>query len=131
MAAVSPVAVAPMADEGWHPVARRWFDSLASSPVSCFYSDSDWSLAYLIAESMSREFKPQPIKVGDQIVMVERPPTAASIQAWLKASTALVATEGDRRRNAVELQPRSSARDDGGYDPVWFADAQRRLRGPA
>jgi hypothetical protein len=120
---------APMRSNAkWHPVAKRWFDSLARSGQSLYYVESDWATAYVLAESMSREFKAQPMVVDDEIVMVELPPKAASVAAWLKGMTALLATEGDRRRAALELQkPLAPAEGDG--DVEWFADARKRLRG--
>ncbi len=84
--------VPPDADQDWHPVATRWFDSLKTSGQSTFYEDSDWATAYLIAESMSRE-----LNTGE-------PPTGAAMGAWLKAMGSLMVTEGDRRRARLELQ---------------------------
>ena len=77
-AAGAALAVAPEADEGWHPVARRWFESLAASGQAVFYEASDWATAFVLAESMSREFHPQPVTTGrgDDAVMemVSLPP---------------------------------------------------------
>lgn len=98
----------PASDENWHPIARMWFESLASSGQSAFYTAGDWLTAYTIAESMSREFKPQPITVGSgqnaHVEMVELPPKAASLAAWLKGMTGLLVLEGDRRRVSLELE---------------------------
>lgn len=91
--------VVPVADEGWHPVARGWFESLAGSGQSAFYEPSDWAVAVLVAESMSRELW------GDG------PVSGAALMAWLRAMTALMVTEGDRRRLRLELERR---RDDDG-----------------
>jgi hypothetical protein len=83
---------APPASRAWHPIARRWYVSLAKSGQAQFYESSDWSLAYLITEALSRELhEPAPLK-------------AATLMAWLKACTVLLATEGDRRRMALELE---------------------------
>jgi hypothetical protein len=99
--------VVPEADPKWHPVAVQWFDSLAKSGQAVFYEPSDWATAYLLAESISRELKPQPISVGSgdeaRIEMVSLPPKGASLAAWLKGMTVLMVTEGDRRRARVEL----------------------------
>lgn len=91
-AAGAEVVVPPDADETWHAVATRWFDSLKTSGQSAFYEDSDWATAYLIAESMSRE-----LHTGE-------PPTGAALAAWLKAMASLMVTEGDRRRARLELE---------------------------
>src|SRR5689334_6997128 len=92
----------PAADRKWHPVARRWYQSLRESGQSQFYEPSDWATAFVLAESMSRELADQPMVVGTgehaKIEMVSLPPKAASIAAWLKAASSLMATEGDRRR---------------------------------
>lgn len=100
--------VVPDADPGWHPVALRWFESLKSSGQSRFYESSDWGLAFLLAESMSRELNDQPIVVGKgpdaTVEMHKVPPKGASLAAWLKGMTALLVSEGDRRRAALELQ---------------------------
>lgn len=101
----------PTCNTKWHPVARRWFLSLDDSGQSKFYEPSDWALAYLIAESMSRELKPQPILnplTGEKIGEVERPPKGSSLAGWLKAMTSLLVTEGDRRRLGIELQQAAS-----------------------
>jgi len=95
----------PPASSKWHPVARRWFQSLKKSGQSRFYEDSDWATAYLLAESISRELKPQPIgntEDGD-VIYASLPPKGASLAAWLKAMTSLLVTEGDRRRARLEL----------------------------
>lgn len=97
----------PEPDGSWHPIARRWFESLKTSGQSQFYEDSDWMTAFAVAESMSREFNPQPLVVGSgpnaTVEMVSLPPKAASLAAWLKAASSLMACEGDRRRMRLEL----------------------------
>lgn len=89
---VSGVVDAPEPSGDWHPVAARWFESLAESGQSVFYEPSDWATAYLVAESMSRE------------LLIGEPPSAASLSAWLKAMTSLMVTEGDRRRFRLEIE---------------------------
>ena len=50
----------PPADEAWHPIAARWYETLEQSGQSAHYdAPSDWMTAYLIAESMSRDLSPQ------------------------------------------------------------------------
>lgn len=103
------------ADSDWHPVARAWYESLARSGQSAFYEPSDWATAQLLAESMSRELKPQYVGTtkSDDPIYASRPPTGAALAAWLKGMSVLLATEGDRRRLQVELQRRPDAEDDG------------------
>lgn len=115
----------PRADPTWHTAAKHWYDSLAKSGQSKFYESSDWHTAWLLAEAISRELKPQPMVVGDDVRMVELPPKAASVAAWLKGMTALLVTEGDRRRAQLELQ-RSEAQEAVG-NVSWIEDARRRL----
>lgn len=96
----------PPTNSHWHPVARRWFQSLKKSGQSRFYEESDWATAYLLAEAISRELKPQPIGNTEdgEVVYASLPPKGASLAAWLKAMSSLLVTEGDRRRARLELQ---------------------------
>ena len=75
----------------WLPAIRQWYESLAQSGQSAWYAASDWSSAWLMAEAMNAEM------VADGVLK------AATLSAWLKLCTALLVTEGDRRRSAVEL----------------------------
>ena len=96
----------PPADSKWHPVARRIYESLKSSGQSQFYEPSDWAAAYLLAESLSRDLKPQSIGVHPETGKVIRacvPLKGASLAAYLKAFAALGVTEGDRRRMGVKI----------------------------
>lgn len=132
-AGATNVAV-PRPDPKWHPVAKRWLNSLARSGQAQFFEPSDWATAYLLAESMSRELNPQPIVIGKgdttEIEMQSLPPKAASLAAWLKGAAALLATEGDRRRLAIELErPRPAGEGEGDADVPHLDDARRRLRG--
>lgn len=113
------VAERPKARRGWHPIAKQWFESLAESGQAQFYEPSDWAVATMLAESMSRELSPQSIVVGDTMLKVSLPPKAASVAAWLKGMTALLATEGDRRRASIELQrPAPSAGEPAGVASI-------------
>lgn len=118
-------------DPNWHPVAALWFNALAGSGQAVWYQASDWAAAYVLAETMSREFHPQPMAVGKgsdaHVEMVTLPAKSASIAAWLKGMTALLATEGDRRRMALELKRAAVSEGDG--DVEWIDDARARLRG--
>lgn len=95
----------PAARDGWHPVARDWFEALKASAQSRWYEPSDWATAMVIAESMSREFSPRPKVTPTGIVVeVTEPPTGAAMSAWLRAMSSLLVTEGDRRRMRIELE---------------------------
>lgn len=124
-APTGPEVQAPEADESWHPVARRWYESLSTSGQSRFYEPSDWATACVIAESISRELKPQPMVVGSgqdaTVEFVEQSPKGASLAAWLKGMTVLLVTEGDRRRLRLELTRTSP---EGGADVSELDDAR-------
>lgn len=123
--------VVPEANPEWHHVAAQWYASLAGSGQSAFYESSDWTTAYAVAESMSREFKPQPLVVGRgpdaTVEMYEMPPKGASLAAWLKAMSSLMVMEGDRRRVRLELD-RPPA-EEASADVTWIADARHRVTG--
>ena len=96
----------PPANSRWHPVARHIYESLQSSGQSKFYEASDWAAAYLLAESLSRDLKPQ--VVGEDALTGKMfracvPLKGASLAAYLKGFAALGVTEGDRRRMGIEI----------------------------
>lgn len=97
----------PEAPEHWHETARAWYESLALSGQSVFYEPADWATAFVIAESMSRDLKPQVVGIkeesGDPVFAIV-PLKGASLSAYLKAMSLLLVTEGDRRRAGLELQ---------------------------
>lgn len=108
------------ADENWHPVALTWYNSLATSGQRIYYQPSDWATAYLLAESLSRDFKPQFVGINEEsgeVMMEKIPLKGASLGAYLKGFSALLATEGDRRRMQIELE-RESLKGQGKDDPV-------------
>lgn len=121
--------VRPEPDADWHPVALRWYESLSESGQSQFYEPSDWATAYLMAESISRDLKPQFVgfaQTGRDTTEAEFatiPLKGASLAAYLKAMSDLLATEGARRRASIELQRPSPERsDDSGSNVVdWNA----------
>lgn len=80
----------PKADDTWHPLAREWFDALASSGQSRFYEASDWAEARVCAALMDKLFS------ADK-------PSAQLAQTVLAWTTNLMTTEGARRRLRLEL----------------------------
>lgn len=112
-----PVA-APEPEADWHPLAARWFESLAQSGQAPLYEASDWAQAAVMAEAISRELKPQPITVGSgddaHVEMVSVPMKGATLAAWLKGCTDLLISEASRRRAAVELTVPQPETDNGG-----------------
>lgn len=100
----------PEANGDWHPVAINWYESLPRSGQAVFYEPSDWATAYVLAETLSRELSPQPVMSTDPqtgevtIEWIKMPIKGASLTAILKGMTALMVTEGDRRRLSIELE---------------------------
>ncbi len=115
-AVAGAVSSQPPGEPNWHPLAAEWYRSLADSGQSRFYEPSDWATARLIAESMSRDL--------NHLMVI--PPS--SLSAWLKAMTALLVTEGDRRRLSLELKRAESSPEvvDGVAD---LDEYRRRLSG--
>ena len=105
-------------EPAWHPIAEHWYTSLARSGQARFYEPSDWALAYVMAENLSRELKPQFVGMRQlgpdrtEPVLETIPMKGASLTAYLKGMTALMVAEGDRRRLKIELErPRDTAGD--------------------
>jgi hypothetical protein len=120
--------VIPKGNPKWHPIAKRWFESLKSSGQSVYYESSDWALAEVTAEEISRLLRPRYVgfneKTGEP-VHVDRP-MGTSFAAVLKGMGALLATEADRRRVSLELE-RVPA--EGQAAPVSWIDEARRKSG--
>ena len=107
------------ADPKWHHVATVWYESLLTSGQNVFYEPSDWALAFVIAESISRELNPHQVVVTspdgeNSIEEVSKPPKGASLAAWLKGMSALLVAEGDRRRLQIELTTATAASEETG-----------------
>lgn len=121
----------PKPNPKWHPIAKRWFESLARSGQSAFYEPSDWATAELIAESMSRDLKPQVVGIKEETgepVMATIPLKGASLAAYLKAFSVLLVTEGDRRRARLELERPKLGGEEEMPDVSELADYRERLR---
>lgn len=126
------VVAPPDPDAHWHPVARAWFDSLAESGQAIFYEPSDWAVAYLIAESMSRDLSPQVVGTTEkgEILKDTIPLKGASLSAYLRAMAVLGVTEGDRRRMAIELERTEPESDpDADRADATVTDLRSRLAG--
>jgi hypothetical protein len=122
----------PRADADWHPAAKRWYESLKKSGQSKFYVASDWATAWIIAESLSRDLKPQVVGVVEETGEVVRaiiPLKGASLAAYLKAMTSLLATEGDRRRVGIELERENRGSGQTDRPVTVLSDYRDRLAG--
>lgn len=97
-AAGAVVVRQPAADRGWHPIAKRWFESLGRSGQVVFFEPSDWAQAVFVAESMSR------------LLSANR--FSAQLFAAVESATArLMTTEADRRRLRIELEREAKGAD--------------------
>ena len=85
----------PHAPRSWHPRARAWFRSLGDSGQAQFYEPSDWQLAAVLAELLSK-------------YLASSRPSAELLKAWLAGIDKLGATEGSRRRMRIEIDRRPS-----------------------
>ena len=83
--------VCPPAGDAWHPIARDWYESLATSGQSVFYEPSDWATARYVAEAMSRGLESSRF-------------SAQLFAAVSSAMTELLTTEGARRRARLEIE---------------------------
>jgi hypothetical protein len=82
----------PNADrKNWHPRALAWFDSLKSSGQADFYQDSDWAMAKVTADYLTRWYQnPKAMDMANILALMGRFGT----------------TEGDRRQILrLELEP--------------------------
>lgn len=118
----------PAAKADWHPLAKRWWWSLVKSGQSVYYEPADWETAWVLAESMSREFKPQVVGTFEgEPVWAEVPPRGTALSAWRQMMAALLVTEGDRRRAGLELQ-RPAPAEEAETDVSELAEYRRRLQ---
>lgn len=84
------VAPAPAKDE-WHPLASELYESLKLSGQSQFYEPSDWALARVACELLSRQLSVEKIN-------------ANLITATMSILSDLLVSEGDRRRARLILE---------------------------
>ena len=89
---VDGVVKPPPANREWHPIARRWFNSLKTSGQCVYFEPSDWAAAYLVAEAMTRNLATGNRFSGQLFATV-----------W-SAMSELLTTEGSRRRVRMEIE---------------------------
>lgn len=100
----------PPPKPGWHELATELYLSLEQSGQSRYFEPSDWAMAQLLAEALTRDLKPQPVGVHPQtgkVVRARSPIRGASLQAHLKAFAALGVSESDRRRIGIFVKRES------------------------
>jgi hypothetical protein len=94
-------------------VARRWYESLRRSGQSAWYQPSDWAFAEIVCCAI------------DGFVAE---PRAAMLTALVKAHSALLGTEADRRRAQLFLTPAEREEDREAANLAFLEDARARLR---
>lgn len=93
-------------EENWHPLAKKFYTDSLRSGQCYYYEASDYSVLYLICESISRDLKPQVVGMDPETGELKRariPLKGTSLNAYMKAMNDLLITEGSRRRVKVEL----------------------------
>lgn len=109
-------ASAPESEDAWHPRAKEWFDSLAQSGQSAFYEASDWAMARFAADLMT------------SLLSADKP-SAQMVASLLQLTTALMCTEGDRRRLRLELARGVQVDEDEVASVAALDDYRKRLGG--
>ena len=99
----------------WAQPAVDWYLSLSRSGQAIFYEPSDWMTAWLLAQQISLALEPRPVQIGTnaegdpQYRTMVMPMPGAALNAFLKGASALMATEGERRRLRIELDRKKRA----------------------
>jgi hypothetical protein len=118
----------PLPDDSWHRVARMWYCSVKRSAQSLYYQDSDWAVAYMLAETLSRELKPKFVGWNEEEAKAEyavSPISGTSLTAILKGMASILTTEGDRLR--VRLEAHNAGAQGQAPGPV-LPPGQRKLQ---
>lgn len=97
-------------------MARAWYGSLAESGQHAWYEPSDWQVARVWAEVLSRQLAAERI-------------SAVMVQAWAASASELLTTEGARRRARLELE-RAGAVDEDADACVVAMERYRQRLGP-
>lgn len=99
-------AQAPANPGGWHPMVQDMWESFHHSGSALFWEPSDWHVARLFCESLSRDLEEQVVGItplGD-VVKDVIPLKGASLNAYAKIAGMLMLTEGDRRKAGLEIK---------------------------
>lgn len=142
---VENLVQAPDPDPDWHPIAKHVYESMQHSAQRLYYEPSDWALAYLVCDHITRELNPKfvgfkkvlngetlkgvPILV-DEPAFESMPLTGGSMSAIMRAFEKLMVTEVDRRKARVEIERGAAVEDDRFADDV-VADRMRLIQGGA
>lgn len=121
--------------DAWHPIAVNVFESVMRSGQVIWMEPSDWSVLYLMCESLSRDLKPQFVGIGEgedaEPIYATIPLKGASLNAYTKTMASLMMLEGDRRRLRIELERkrRADAASEEGSNVVDIVTARKELFG--
>lgn len=109
----------PKADPSWHQIAKDLWEAMHASGQRLYYEPSDWRVAYLLCEQITRELEPRfvgfrkeqtgetasGLPVMEDVAHYERMPvTSGTLSALLKGFEKLMVTETDRRKARVEIE---------------------------
>lgn len=99
----------PTADEKWHPIAKQIYEAQKNSGQVLYMEPSDWSMLFLMCESISRDLNPQFVGLTEEgePVFESIPLKGASLNAYLKGFNDLLVAEGGRRKLRLELERKS------------------------
>lgn len=129
---------APEPDPGWHAVALSLYNSMRHSGQRIYYEPSDWAVAVLVCNQVSRELNPKFIqmqKVQDGETSTGLPVTidepyfetvplaGGSLSSIMKALEQLMVTEVARRTARIEIE-RGAAIEEDIPDNVYSMRAQ-------
>lgn len=119
----------PVADEGWHDVAKMMYAAAARSGQAIWYEPTDWAAIYLFCESLSRDLEEQVVGITESgdVVRAEIPLKGASLSAYLKLMGQLMLTEGERRKLRVELERKKAVDAALSGDGVVVPITQKRM----
>ncbi|MCD7100460.1 phage terminase small subunit [Pseudoclavibacter sp. 13-3] len=81
----------PIANKAWHPLAKRLWTAMKVSGQAKFYEPSDWAFAYSLMDDLTY-YKTASKRSGQMLTAI------------YQAMSALLLTEADRRRVAIELE---------------------------
>jgi len=118
----------PELDESWHPIAKQIYESVKRSGQVLWMEPSDWSVLYLLCESISRDLNPQVIGITEdgEIKKATIPLKGASLTGYLKGMASLMMLEGDRRKLRLELERKARLDAAAAGDGVVIDIVQRR-----
>lgn len=96
----------PAVDAGWDPLVRELWASFHASGSAMFWEPSDWHIAKLFCESLSRDLDEQVVGVTPmgEAIYARIPLKGASLNAYAKIAGMLMLTEGDRRKAGLEIK---------------------------